>query len=88
MVNRKIGTVFTTISILWEDKNEFRKFAKLVKKTKNGDMHESDSALFKRMLTTFKAHEKQESTVPTNTYPKKTVASAQPNPSQEQNLQG
>ena len=36
MARRKLGTSNTTISISWEDKDEFRKFAKLVKKTRNG----------------------------------------------------
>ena len=74
MVNRKVGTVFTTISILWEDKEEFRKFAKLVKKTKNGNMYESDAALFKRMLELFKQHE-QPNERPNNTYPRKNTTS-------------
>jgi|TARA_R110002020_G_scaffold333304_1_gene548657 hypothetical protein len=80
MVNRKIGTVFTTISILWEDKDEFRKFAKYLKKTKNGNMYESDAALFKRMLELFKQHE-QANEKPNNTYPRKST-------SQERDLQG
>lgn len=81
MVKRKIGTVYTTISILWDDKDEFRKFAKFVRKTKNGDMYESDTALFKRMLELFKKHE-QSNPNPNNTYPRKISSSqehVQPN---------
>ena len=37
MARRKIGNSHTTISIRWEDKEKFRKFAKFVKKTKTGD---------------------------------------------------
>jgi len=70
MVKRKIGTVCTTISILWEDKDEFRKFAKFIKKTKNGDMYESDAVLFKRLLQSFATSNKQNS-IPNNTYPRK-----------------
>ena len=54
MARRKLGTSNTTISISWEDKDEFRKFAKLVKKTKNGNMYESDAVLFHKMLLFFK----------------------------------
>ena len=55
MARRKLGTSNTTISISWEDKDEFRKFAKLVKKTRNGNMYESDAVLFHKMLLFFKA---------------------------------
>jgi len=54
MAKRKIGNSHTTICISWDDKDVFRKYAQLVKKTKNGDMYESDSAIFHRMLTVFK----------------------------------
>lgn len=50
MARRKIGNSHTTICIKWEDKETFRKFAKFVKKTKTGDLYESDSALFSRIL--------------------------------------
>ena len=49
MARRKIGNSHTTICIKWEDKETFRKFAKFVKKTKTGDLYESDSALFSRI---------------------------------------
>lgn len=71
MVQRKIGNSHTTICITWEDKELFRKFAKLVKKTKNGNMYESDAAVFKRMLSTFVGSaEADEESHPT--YPRKT----------------
>jgi hypothetical protein len=50
MAQRRSGNSHTTISITWEDKDEFRRFAKKLKTTKNGDMHESDAVLFNRML--------------------------------------
>lgn len=72
MVNRKIGTVYTTISVLWKDKEEFRKYAKFVKKTKNGEMFESDAALFKKMLDHYAASNPLTSEEkPKNTYPRK-----------------
>jgi len=71
MVQRKIGNVYTTISVSWVDKEEFRKFAKFVRKTKTGDVFESDSILFKRMLELFKSSNKVESEEPRKTYPRK-----------------
>jgi hypothetical protein len=69
MARRKLGTSNTTISISWEDKDEFRKFAKLVKKTRNGDMYESDAVLFHKMLLFFKASNSS-SGESNSTYPK------------------
>ena len=68
MAKRKIGNSHTTICITWADKDQFRKFAQLVKKTKNGDMYESDSAIFTRMLESFK--QKTDSNVAHDTYPR------------------
>ena len=50
MARRKAGSSHTTISITWEDKELFRRFAKLLKKTRNGEMYESDSAVFHKIL--------------------------------------
>ena len=50
MARRKVGNSHTTISVRWEDKEKLRRHAKLVKKTKNGNMYESDSVLFQRVL--------------------------------------
>ena len=50
MARRKANSTHTTISITWADKELFRKFAKLVKKTRNGEMYESDSAIFHKIL--------------------------------------
>ena len=72
MTQRKIGSVYTTISVTWADKDEFRKFAKFVRKTRTGDVYESDSVLFKKMLEAYKANNKIESDQPRKTYPKKT----------------
>lgn len=69
MAKRKIGNSHTTICITWNDKEEFRKFAKLVKKTKNGNMYESDAAIFHRMLELFKQYNTAD--IPHNTYPRK-----------------
>ena len=71
MVQRKIGNSHTTICITWEDKELFRKFAKLLKKTKNGNMYESDAAVFKRMLSTFVSNTEAD-TESHPTYPRKT----------------
>ena len=56
MARRKVGNSHTTISIRWEDKDKLRRHAKLVKKTKNGDMYESDSVLVKRILDFYNEH--------------------------------
>lgn len=50
MAQRRSGNSHTTISITWEDKDEFRRYARKVKTTKNGAMHESDAVLFQRVL--------------------------------------
>jgi hypothetical protein len=69
MARRKLGTSNTTISISWEDKDEFRKFAKFVKKTRNGNMYESDAVLFHKILSSFKEY--NSSTSESNsTYPR------------------
>jgi hypothetical protein len=70
MAKRKIGNSHTTICVTWEDKELFRKFAKLVKKTKNGEMYESDAAIFTRMLGSFKEHNSASDTSH-DTYPRK-----------------
>lgn len=74
MAKRKIGNSHTTICITWDDKEEFRKFAKFVKKTKHGDMYESDSAVFHKILDAYKEHMREEVKVPHNTYPRKSNA--------------
>ena len=74
MAKRKIGNSHTTICITWKDKDTFRTFARLVKKTKNGDSYESDSVIFSRMLQAFKeTNESSESSH--KTYPRKTTSS-------------
>jgi hypothetical protein len=50
MARKKKDNKNTTISISWEDKEEFRRYAKLIKQTKTGDRYESDADLFKRVL--------------------------------------
>jgi hypothetical protein len=70
MVGRKQSNIYTTISIRWEDKEQFRKFAKVVKDTKNGVMNESDATLFKRMITEYTSgNPLPEDAVPKKTYP-------------------
>ena len=71
MARRKVGNSHTTISVRWEDKEKLRRHAKLVKKTKNGDMYESDSVLFHKMLDHF-AKEHKQSETPNTTYPSRT----------------
>jgi hypothetical protein len=68
MAKRKIGNSHTTICITWADKDQFRKYAQLVKKTKNGDMYESDSAIFNRMLKVFQDNTSGDTAH--NTYPR------------------
>jgi hypothetical protein len=69
MAKRKIGNSHTTICISWADKDVFRKYAQLVKKTKNGDMYESDAAIFHRMLDIFRQN--SNGSKAHNTYPRK-----------------
>jgi len=69
MAKRKIGNSHTTICISWADKDMFRKYARLVKKTKNGDMYESDAAIFNRMLNSFVKKESGDKAH--DTYPRK-----------------
>ena len=80
MAKRKIGNSHTTICITWNDKDTFRTFAKLVKKTKNGNMYESDSVIFNRMLESFKQTNESGDTSH-EPYPRKTI-------SQEHDQQG
>tara|TARA_R110000744_G_scaffold329816_1_gene435379 strand:+ start:1227 stop:1442 length:216 start_codon:yes stop_codon:yes gene_type:complete len=54
MARRKIGNSHTTICVSWEDKELFRKFASFVKKTRTGNLYESDAVLFSKMLSHFK----------------------------------
>ena len=73
MARRKIGNSHTTICISWEDKERFRKFAKLVKKTKTGDLNESDSVLFNKLLNYYSEHHDSDSE-PKSTYPSKSIS--------------
>lgn len=54
MARRKIGNSHTTICVSWEDKELFRKFASFVKKTRTGNLYESDAVLFSKMLSQYK----------------------------------
>ena len=68
MARRKAGSSHTTISIRWEDKELFRRFAKLVKETRNGEMYESDAVVFRKILEEYiKNHESE--TESHTTYP-------------------
>ena len=71
MARRKVGNSHTTISVRWEDKEKLRRHAKLVKKTKNGNMYESDSVLFQRVLNYYTEHN------PTSESPKATYPQGQ-----------
>ena len=71
MARRKISNTHTTICITWEDKENFRRFAKFIKKTKTGDLYESDTILFHRVLEEIKSN-KTGSEKPNTTYPTKT----------------
>ena len=72
MARRKAGSSHTTISITWDDKELFRRFAKLVKKTRNGEMYESDSAVFHKILEEYvNDHKNLPAGEPHSTYPTK-----------------
>ena len=68
MARRKIGNSHTTICVKWEDKELFRKFARFVKKTKTGDLYESDAVLFNKLLSEYRKHNREDSKANT-TYP-------------------
>jgi hypothetical protein len=70
MARRKSGNSHTTICVTWEDKELFRKYAKFVKKTRTGNLHESDALLFSRMLTFFNTGNTK-GDVSNSTYPSK-----------------
>ena len=70
MARRKISNTHTTICITWEDKENFRRFAKFIKKTKTGDLYESDTILFHRVLEEFE-NNNTGSEKPNTTYPSK-----------------
>lgn len=71
MARRKIGNSHTTICVTWQDKELFRKFAKFVKQTKTGNLFESDSVVFHKMLEFYKI-QNQPDEVSNSTYPSKT----------------
>jgi len=71
MARRKASNSHTTISIRWESKERFRKFAKLVKNTRSGKMYESDAVLFDNLLNFYMEHHEQEHETPKGTYPTK-----------------
>lgn len=72
MARRKIGNSHTTISIRWEDKEKFRQFAKFVKKTKTGDLYESDAVLFSKILSFYNEHHESSENKPT--YPSRVIS--------------
>jgi len=68
MARRKADSTHTTISITWKDKELFRRFAELVKKTRNGEMYESDAVVFRKILEEYiKNHDSE--TESHTTYP-------------------
>ena len=71
MARRKASNSHTTISIRWESKERFRKFAKLVKETRSGEMYESDAVLFDKLLNFYVEHHEQQHETPKTTYPTK-----------------
>lgn len=77
MARRKIGNSHTTISITWEDKEKFRQFAQFVKKTKTGDLYESDAVLFHNILLFFSKQHQSSEIKPT--YPSRVIS---PEPTQ------
>jgi len=71
MARRKADNTHTTISIRWTSKERFRKYSQLVKKTRNGDMYESDAVLFDKILEYYENNHEQEHQTPKDTYPTK-----------------
>jgi len=71
MARRKADNSHTTISIKWDSKEKFRKHAKLVKQTRNGEMYESDAVLFDKLLNFYEEHNQQVHLLPKGTYPTK-----------------
>ena len=71
MAIRKADNTHTTISIRWASKERFRKYSQLVKKTRNGDMYESDAVLFDKILEYYEKNHEQEHQTPKDTYPTK-----------------
>ena len=53
MARRKVSNTNTTISISWDDKETFRKYAQYTKDTKTGKRSESDAVLFNRILNDY-----------------------------------
>jgi len=82
--HRKEGNEYTTISIRWTDKERLRKMAKFVKKTKNGDLYQSDAVIFNRLLNNYGTIISINDNTPHNTYPikKHIVVDTSPNISQ------
>ena len=50
---------------------KIRKYARLVKETRNGQMHESDAVVFDKLLKYYEEHITPESREPKGTYPSK-----------------
>ena len=70
MARRKKDNKNTTISISWENKIAFRRFAELVKQTKSGSRYESDAVLFGRILAYWvQNHINDAGAEPKSTYP-------------------
>jgi len=78
MAKPRSGNEFTTISIRWADKDRLRSLAKLVKKTRTGDMYESDAIVFNRIISGLYPT----GSTPHQTYPTKNVL-----PSRDDDLQ-
>ena len=84
---RKEGQSNTTISVSWSDKNRMRRLAKLRKTTKNGDVYESDSIIFNRVLRDYMDnHPSEIKSHTTITYPVK--SSNKPVKTQDESQQG
>ena len=81
---RKEGAINTTISISWGDKNRLRRLAKKRKTTSNGDVFESDSVIFSRVLKYYFDHNPSEvRNATTITYPVKDISSSSQGESQQ-----
>ena len=71
MARRKDDNTNTNITIKWNSKKSLTKLAKLVKKTRNGEMYESDAVMFDNILNFYETHHEKEHETPKTTYPTK-----------------
>lgn len=89
MAQRRSGNSHTTISVTWEDKDEFRRYADIVKETKHGNMYESDAVVFSKILEFYKKdHTLVRNETDTPTYPNRiSLGDVQPDSNLEEPIE-